>query len=58
MLRGGKKVEVFYSHSRTKGKISGFKLSGPLWALSIPDILYLLNAAVSWSQRIFSSAKY
>lgn len=41
MSRGGKKVEVFYSHNRTKQRTFGFKLSGPLWALSIPDILYI-----------------
>lgn len=55
---GEKKSKCFIAVAEQREKILGFKLSGLLWALSIPDILYLLNAAVSWSQRSFSSVKY
>lgn len=54
--RGKKIKSVFYSHSRTKEKTSGFKLSGPMWALNILNIIiYLLDAVVSWSKKIISS---
>jgi len=56
MLRGKKIKSTFYSHSRTKERTSGFKLSGPMWALNILNsIIYLLDAVISWSKKIICS---